>query len=282
MCSCSGGNRRADISCKECEQGLVYPLTETRFLQPLHKIGKGLDCGCWQGTCWVVQWLLGEEQKVIAQITPLTHDADRRLIEVPVLNPAGYFGHCWMISYTDGFNEDSYLVEAAAEDDAIEEWVMSEHGTPSHIPITDLKDYEIPSRSHHSEGNIQHSCSFAGDGTPFDSDNITIIELPQSGRWYNNLSAVMRRVVRYYGPSLPHDGLTPLTYANFGTCVVCGKDCHSIVVDACLCSSACFVDFAGNGEDESPSSSRSESSDSASREDEGFYDHDFPVYGGHD
>ncbi len=276
MCACAGGNRRANADCPACVCGRLPEYHS----QTLHKIGQGLDCGCWQGTCWVVNWILGAEQKVLARVTPLSTEDDQRVIEVPVVNPAGYFGRCWLIAYTDGFNEWTYLVEAAEADDAIEEWVMSEFGVQSHIAITDLKYYEIPSRSHHSEGNVQHSCSFAGDGTAYDSDNITVTEIPSRGRY--NRTDTRVRVIRYYGPGLPHEGVDPVSYFNFGPCCVCGKDCHSVAADLCVCSQTCARQAGDEGTAQSGDSA---TSDSAARHDHSAYTgpaDDFPVYGGHD
>lgn len=275
MCACAGGNRRSDQKCVICNCGLLEGFHD----QTLHKIGQGLDCGCWQGTCWVVQWILGLEQRVIARTPPLPNDPDTRVLELPVVNPGGWFGRVYIIGYTDGFAGWYYLVEAGAADDAIETWVESEFGEPARIPLGHLKDYEVRSRSGHSEGDVSYSCSFAGDGTPYDSDNITVAELPAQGRSYGR--GVTTRVVLYYGPSLAHRGVGPIAYANFGPCSVCGVDCHSVVADATLCSAACVSQFARYDASEgSPSDEAySRGGDSASYQDES---HEFDVYGGHD
>ena len=113
------------------------------------------------------------ESNAIATLT------DGQTIELPsvnIINPGEWFGKRFAVLVSYGFSGDYYIVEASCESDALDELVESGKAPGLIIDADDLKDYQDESG--------EYRCSFAGDGTPYDTEwvhaikSVDVIEFP--------------------------------------------------------------------------------------------------------
>ncbi len=106
--------------------------------------------------------MMATENLAIATLT------DAQTIELPyanIINPGDWFGKRWAVLVSYGYSGDWYIVEASCESDAMD--VLVESGKADYLVIDadDLDDYRDESGD--------YRCSFAGDGTPYDTDWVT-------------------------------------------------------------------------------------------------------------
>ena len=106
--------------------------------------------------------MMTTENNAIATLT------DGQTIELPysnIINPGDWFSKRWAVLVSYGYSGDWYIVEAGCESDAMD--VLVESGKAGYLVIDpdDLGDYRDESGD--------YRCSFAGDGTPYDTDWIT-------------------------------------------------------------------------------------------------------------
>lgn len=172
--------------------------------------------GCWEGTCWVVQLVLQQSQRVIARYTHVgTMRGDYQY--APVVNPGAADGRTWCIVPTTWAGGPEYVVEAktvtGAEDVLIDD---DDLGKDYRIEDGDLVDYMTsPGRGGENPEPPEYSCSWTGDGHPYDTEGIYI---------YGQEHQHFPWACSYFGPGIPHKGVHPWSYANFGECEWCGKE----------------------------------------------------------
>lgn len=89
--------------------------------------------------------------KITASCTLNCHE----LTEIPVLNPAGWFGKSWLIEIGGSYTPLFLVVEADNLTDAIDE--LSDHptfGPQIHVPDSDLGEYPEDERRYDGSGRV--------------------------------------------------------------------------------------------------------------------------------
>ncbi|HZZ79987.1 MAG TPA: hypothetical protein VFE62_15820 [Gemmataceae bacterium] len=102
---------------------------------------------------------------------------------IPVLNPAGWFGKCWLLEIGGSYWPLFLIVEADSACDAIDELAENEkYGHHIVVPDEDLGDYPEAQRHYSSQGKVldldhlmihgqegaecPFPCTYHGDGLP--------------------------------------------------------------------------------------------------------------------
>jgi DNA-directed RNA polymerase subunit RPC12/RpoP len=222
---------------------------ETHELISTTHAGPGLNAdgsvnrtgGCWQGTCWAVNHLLGKEQRLVAKHPD--PETSGEFWEYPVVNPGGWFGKTWRITHETSHWPPGFIVEADNPGEAEDEWVDSPYGVHARISEEDLKDYEDPT-AYDDQGRFVgvHTCTFTGDGTPYDAESIMI-----DGAESRSRGDHMPFPCLYFGPGLPKKGVNPLVYYDPPTCDQCGTKLYApptLTYDGhFVCSLDCLNDY---------------------------------------
>jgi hypothetical protein len=129
--------------------------------------------------------------KITASCTFNGHD----LTDVPVINPGGWFGKCWLLELGGSYSPIFLVVEADSMSDAIDELSDNEtYGHQIHVPNEDLADY--PEDSRHYDGS----------GRVIDLDHLLIHGEERSDVPY---------LVRYHGDGLPAEGIDPREFSDW-------------------------------------------------------------------
>lgn len=190
--------------------------------------------GCWEGTCWVVQLVLQGYQRVVAKYA---HDGTMRgdWNYAPVVNPGADNGKTWCVVPTTWANGPEYIVEAksvtTAEDALIDD---DDLGKDYRIKNEDLGDFQTSAgRGGDNPEPPEYDCSWTGSGHPYDTELIFI---------YGHDDQEFPFPCRYFGPGIPHKGVHPWRYANFGSCDVCQRERFPLL--KCrpfkICSGSCI------------------------------------------
>ena len=88
----------------------------------------------------------------MSKITASCKFGDHDLTDIPVLNPAGWFGKAWLMEIGGSYTPLWLVVEADNISDAIDELSDDKtYGHQLHVPDSDLGDY--PEDSRHYDGN---------------------------------------------------------------------------------------------------------------------------------
>jgi len=185
--------------------------------------------GCWHGTCWLVRHLAGVSQILVARFKERTGSGEEVDQEATAINPGDWFGKTWQVVAADCMDPPRYIVEADTPSDAEEEWIDSDYGAHYRIEPND-PDYLDPDRVH-----------FTGAGTAYDGENIMIY----GQEFVAHVRGSMPFACRYFGPGLPHEGVSPLVY-QYGEqeCEHCEKKCFAyeplaLRLRGHYCSQAC-------------------------------------------
>lgn len=216
----------------------------SRQMQLLHKPGKfpNLNGGCWQGTCWVVEAILRQPQRVVARVEytgqyKAVHDR-------PVINPGdSTAGVVWIVTPHTWANGPAYAVETEYPGDA--EGILvddDDFGKNYRLDQVSLKDYQTDPGDW--ENPPEYRCHFSDDGHPFDGDEMRLEGFDglgmEAGPAYNVL-------IHYVGPNMPHAGVLPSRYSlDMRDCDECGrrfylKPTRRVVA----CSRKCFSAATG-------------------------------------
>lgn len=229
-CGCiDGWSGRTSQTCVECGGG-----GRTRFhLVASHPPGQYPNRlgGCWEGTCWAVNLLLMEPQKVIAASV-----AYGALVgPYPVVNPGDFGGEVWAVFHATTHDPDGVVVEAAYALDAEDEFVESEFGADARITELDLRDYMTdPGEWSDTPRPPEYRCAFTDASClPYDRESFQVDDLRD-------------RSFRYYAPGLPYSGVAPRQYARIGPCDECGKVCipvwdYPYYRGGTFCSEGCYI-----------------------------------------
>lgn len=200
--------------------------------RPIHELGFFPDRngGCWEGTCWVVQLLSGNAQRVAAEY----HNGNK-IVRVPVINPGAHDGDTWLVSPNLWPDGPAYAVEAATPTEAEEAFVDDvDFGSVARILPEEMGDYV----ERNEDGRIEHTCQFTGAGTPYDSDTLHV----------DGVEARHPPVpCRYKGPGIPLSGVSSSVYAEAGACDKCGIFCYPVCGSRVaesggrFCSAECYM-----------------------------------------
>jgi hypothetical protein len=118
------------------------------------------------------------------------HDHD--LIDIPVINPGGWFGKTWLLELGGSYTPLFLVVEADTISNAIDE--LSENETyrhQLHVSPEDPGDYPEDSRHYDASGRV------------IDMDHLMI---------YGREGCDLPFHVKYHGYGLPAEGIDPRTY----------------------------------------------------------------------
>lgn len=200
----------------------------------IHADGKFPDRngGCWEGTCWVVQALLHDYQRVLARYR---HDGTMRgdWWYAPVVNPGDKDGRAWVVVPTTWIGGPEFVVEAVNSVDAEDEFIDSVFGEDHRLTEPDLADYMTdPGEWSDSPRPPEYSCRFTDAGHAYDGSDLYVYGREREG--YAR--------VRYYGPGIPHRGVRPVAYAQRGPCEECGHERFPMVhtLPYRICSPRCL------------------------------------------
>jgi len=193
-----------------------YRVTEGDPERPIHKDGFFPDRngGCWEGTCWVVQLLSGNAQRVVAEYSH-TGTMLGDLYTAPVLNPGAHDGDTWLVIPETYAGGPEYIVEAESVTAAEEIFVDDELGKDSRIEEPDLADY----MEKNEDGKTEYLCHFTGSGTPYDTQTLAVMGFENGHPPF---------ACRYKGPGIPLEGVYSIAYADKGLCKTCGEECYPI------------------------------------------------------
>lgn len=200
----------------------------------LHTDGKfpNRNGGCWEGTCWVVQALLHDYQRVLARYRHRgTMWGDWQF--APVVNPGDGFGRVWIVVPETYAGGPEFAVEASNPSDAEDDFIDSEFGKNHRLDETELPDYMTdPGVWGDNPRPPEYSCRFTDDGHAFDSEGIYVYGREREGH----------RGVRYFGPGVPHRGVRALAYSYRGPCDECGHERFPMVhtLPHRICSPRCL------------------------------------------
>ena len=119
---------------------------------------------------------------------------NHELTDIPVLNPAGWFGKCFLLEIGGSYTSLFLVVEADSVQSAIEE--LAENDKYAHLICVDdhdLGDYPEDERHYGPSGQVldlDHFMIYGQEGsdTPFPC--------------------------RYFGDDLPEEGMAPTDYCN--------------------------------------------------------------------
>jgi hypothetical protein len=119
------------------------------------------------------------------------------LIDMPVLNPDGWFGKTWLLELGGSCTSLYLVVEADSMSDAIDELSDNEtYGHLIHVPDGDLGDY--PENDRHYDGS----------GRVIDLDHVLIHGQERSDVPFK---------VKYHGDELPAEGIDPRQLSDWDT-----------------------------------------------------------------
>ena len=114
------------------------------------------------------------------------------LHDIPVINPAGWFGKTWLIEIGGCYTPLFLIVEADSVQDAIEELADDEKwGHHIIVPDEDLSDYPEEDRHYGPSGQV------------LDLDHLMV---------YGQEGVKCPFPCRYYGDDLPEEGTAPTDY----------------------------------------------------------------------
>ena len=187
--------------------------------------------GCWEGTCWVVQLVLQQPQRVVAKYR---HDGmmDGDWSYAPVVNPGDADGKAWCVVPATWPGGPEYIVESKSVTGAEDHLIDDDLGKDYRIPVEDLNDYSDPV----NDGVREYYCSFTGSGHPYDHEAMFV---------YGRDDEFVPFRCAYFGPGIPHKGVHPWRYANFGECERCGREKFPMLV--CrphkVCSARCLQEI---------------------------------------
>jgi hypothetical protein len=117
------------------------------------------------------------------------------LLDLPVLNPGGWFGKAWLVEIGGSYTPLFLVVEADTVCDAIDELSDDEtYGHQIHVPDSDLGDY--PEDDRHYDGS----------GRVIDLDHVMV---------YGEERSEMPFSVKYHGDSLPSEGIDPREFPDW-------------------------------------------------------------------
>lgn len=230
------GEELVEIPCLSCVAGKRH-------------VYSGHKNGCWQGECWLLNQLLGQDQPLRAQWQEKTGGGETVLQSGAAVNPGAWFGKCWMVVVADCMDPPRYVVEADNASDAIDEFIESDWGTAERLDSedehhnndygfedTELENGELVRVYRDLRGNTvadkRSEPSVTGQGVVYDGDNIQV-----SGDDRRGFKCV------YIGPGLPEHGVTPEQYANRSNCPACNKVTFPVGLRDDLenfCSTACY------------------------------------------
>lgn len=231
-------------TCKLCKATGLHTLHAV----PLHKPEKfpNRNGGCWEGTCWVIQWLLQQPQRVVATFRYVEAPSGD-IWEAPVVNPGDACGVAWLVVPAVYAVPPHYAVEARSLTDAMDIFVDSEFGECMRISAPDLEDYlsaDAVDSEGRNTGELSGGGQYTSNGTPYDAEQI---QVEPFGRVNANDDAFGNMHGRYHGPGIPHGGVTPTVYANRAPCCVCEDDCFlRDKKQNYLCSPACVKTYERN------------------------------------
>lgn len=211
-CANTAAGFAPDRKCRVCGgKGWVDDTT-----RPTHPAGKFPDLagGCWEGTCWVVQLLLQQPQRLVA-VVPRAHANDDPL-EAPAVNPGECDGKTWLVGIEEHADVKFFVVEARYTTDVEDKLVDDPLGAflrldPAHLGdfVTDAGDADHPP---------EYSCHFSADGNhPYIWEDISVY-----GAEYLNPPYA----VSYVGPGIPGREMAPVDYADCGPCDICNMTCY--------------------------------------------------------
>lgn len=185
--------------------------------------------GCWEGTCWVVQLLLGLPQRVLGRYAyPGTLAGDYQ--EAPVINPGDDVpGHLtWVVVPTLWIDGPAYVVETRYAADPEEILVNDDDfGEDYRIAPVDLKDYVTDPGD--GERPPEYRCAFTDGGNhAYDHEDFYVY-----GRDGTGVESML-----YFAPGLPHAGVPPRAYGkDRWDCVICQRECVVPEDEEQLCGS---------------------------------------------
>ena len=122
-----------------------------------------------------------------------THN-DHELTDVPVLNPGGWFGKCFLLEIGGSYSPFYLIVEADSVTAAIDE--LADNEKYAHLICVgdeDLGDYD------------PDDCYYGPSGQVLDLDWLQI---------YGQEGSKTPFPCRYFGDGLPEEGMTPIDYCN--------------------------------------------------------------------
>jgi hypothetical protein len=123
------------------------------------------------------------------------HDHD--LTDIPVLNPGGWFGKCWLLELGGSYTPLFLVVEADSVSDAIDELSDNESfGHQIHVTDSDLGDY--PENDRHYDGS----------GRVIDLDHLLV---------HGQERSEIPFLVKYHGDDLPPEGIDPRQLSEWDT-----------------------------------------------------------------
>ena len=130
----------------------------------------------------------------MCQITAKATFNDHELKNIPVLNPAGWFGKTWLLEIGGSYSPLFLIVEADSVSDAIDELADNEkHGHLIRVPDEDLGDYD------------PDDCHYGPSGQVLDLDWLQI---------HGQEGTDCPFSCRYFGDDLPEEGMLPSDYCN--------------------------------------------------------------------
>ena len=123
------------------------------------------------------------------EITARAKFNDHDLMNIPVINPGGWFGKAWLVELGGSYWPLFLVVEADTISDAIDELAENEkYGHQIVVPDADLGDY--PEDHRH----------YSGSGQVLDLDHLMI---------HGQEGAACPFMCRYFGDGLPEEGVVP-------------------------------------------------------------------------
>lgn len=130
----------------------------------------------------------------MCQITAKATFHDHDLADIPVLNPAGWFGKTWLLEIGGNYTPLFLVVEADNVQSAVEE--LADDPKYAHLIVVadqDLGDYD------------PDDCHYGPSGQVLDLDWLMIHGQEGSDTPFS---------CRYFGDGLPENGMSPKDYCN--------------------------------------------------------------------
>jgi hypothetical protein len=208
--------------------GETAPLTHEKGAYP--KQG-----GCWRGSCWVVDLVCGVEPEIIARFHYRGQTEPwRDWEEAPVINPGNDSEHVWLVSVACGYSSLPFIVEERCETDAWD--TFAEDASYGHLVCIAEEDYGDYGYHVHPGDQIggqtfDRECWVDMNGKEREEgDSLPEPTVSGGGVFYSTDDLYINDVhsltdLRYFGPGLPLDGVTPENYTA-RQCDNCHFDFH--------------------------------------------------------